>query len=955
MTQLKAFTIALLGLGLVACAATAPEPVTPPPTVSEAATAQAQATPGPATAPSVDIEKSPNDDRNYRYLTLDNGLQVLLVSDPATDKAAASLVVFRGSYDEPAAYPGLAHFLEHMLFIGTEKYPEVDAYQAFISRHGGSSNAYTAGDHTNYFFDIQPEHFQPAMDRFAQFFISPLFDAEYVDREKNAVHSEYQLQLKADNWRGSAVMREVVNPDHPQARFNIGSLETLGDDVREALLEFFADAYSADQMVLVALAPEPLDAMARWIQPMFGQIENRNLGPAPITEPLFLDTKLPAVLSYQTIKDGYRVTYSFPVPSIVEHYQQKPAEYVSNLLGHEGEGSLYQRLQQEGWIESLGAGAGSYDNRNSLLSVSIELTAAGYENLDRVTGLLFEYIELLRRNPPEAWRYREQALIAELGFRFQEQSSATGFVYQVAPRFQHYPPAHVLAAPYLMTDFDAELIETYLAALTEENLLLQVAGPDVPAERRERWFDVPYQVRHERPERSAPTVAGLALPAPNPYLPDNLEVLPDDPALPKLTVVRPGLSLWADRDTAFNTPRANLYLSLGIPDGISSPEDQAMATLYQRLVEDSLSEVIYPAYLAGLSYRLDLDGYGFGVEISGYSDKQLTLLDTVLEALTDTQIDPARFAILRDELVRGWANYREERPYTQAYGALGYLLLSNRWPPEMLISALQGRTAEDLHAWREQRASRFHVLGLHHGNVPAESPWALAGALQERLELGAFRREEPKVVDLSGARRYALNVDHQDAAMVLYLQDPDSSITSRAKSALAASMLRQAYFSSLRTEQQLGYVVSVNNQVLRDRSGLAFVVQSPVASAAQLERATQEFLNQHIDTVTAMPEEAFASYQQGLIGRLVERDKNIRQRGQRLWSNLDLGVTTFDMREQIARAVGDLTKADMVAHLTREAARFNNDRLLVYSNGQFEEAPIGGAELGSVQDFKAAR
>jgi len=273
----------------------------------------------------------------------------------------------------------------------------------------------------------------------------------------------------------------------------------------------------------------------------------------------------------------------------------------------------------------------------------------------------------------------------------------------------------------------------------------------------------------------------------------------------------------------------------------------------------------------------------------------------------------------------------------------------------MLISALQGRTAEDLHAWREQRASRFHVLGLHHGNVPAESPWALAGALQERLELGAFRREEPKVIDLSGARRYALNVDHQDAAMVLYLQDPDSSITSRAKSALAASMLRQAYFSSLRTEQQLGYVVSVNNQVLRDRSGLAFVVQSPVASAAQLERATQEFLNQHIDTVTAMPEEAFASYQQGLIGRLVERDKNIRQRGQRLWSNLDLGVTTFDMREQIARAVGDLTKADMVAHLTREAARFNDDRLLVYSNGQFEEAPIGGAELGSVQDFKAAR
>ena len=53
-------------------------------------------------------------------------LRVLLVSDPNTDRAAASLSVLRGYYHEPREYPGLAHFLEHMLFIGTEKYPEVD-------------------------------------------------------------------------------------------------------------------------------------------------------------------------------------------------------------------------------------------------------------------------------------------------------------------------------------------------------------------------------------------------------------------------------------------------------------------------------------------------------------------------------------------------------------------------------------------------------------------------------------------------------------------------------------------------------------------------------------------------------------------------------------------------------------------------------------------------------------
>ena len=144
------------------------------------------------------VVKSPNDQRDYAHVTLDNGMRVLLISDPDADKSAAALVAFRGSFHDPEDRPGLAHFLEHMLFIGTEKYPEPDGYFAFVQKHGGGSNAYTAPDHTNYFFDIQPEYFVEGLDRFAQFFISPLLDKTYVDREKNAVHSEYQMQIKED-------------------------------------------------------------------------------------------------------------------------------------------------------------------------------------------------------------------------------------------------------------------------------------------------------------------------------------------------------------------------------------------------------------------------------------------------------------------------------------------------------------------------------------------------------------------------------------------------------------------------------------------------------------------------------------------------------------------------------------------------------------------------------------
>ncbi|MCW8884294.1 MAG: insulinase family protein, partial [Motiliproteus sp.] len=100
------------------------------------------------------IIKSPNDPRDYQAFQLENGLKVLLISDPKTDKAAVSLDVGVGSGDDPEQRQGLAHFLEHMLFLGTGKYPKAGEYQAYISAHGGSHNAFTAYDRTNYFFDI---------------------------------------------------------------------------------------------------------------------------------------------------------------------------------------------------------------------------------------------------------------------------------------------------------------------------------------------------------------------------------------------------------------------------------------------------------------------------------------------------------------------------------------------------------------------------------------------------------------------------------------------------------------------------------------------------------------------------------------------------------------------------------------------------------------------------------
>ena len=307
-----------------------------------------------STEPEAHLEpiKSPNDEFAYRYIVLDNGLRALLISNPQTPKAAASLDVEVGSGDNPKDRAGLAHFLEHMLFLGTEKYPDAAEYEEFITEHGGSRNAYTSFEHTNYFFDIDPDHLAGALDRFAQFFIAPNFDRKYVERERNAVQAEYQMGIKSDGRRGLDVLQASMNPAHPFSQFSVGSLDTLADrpgaSVRDDLLRFYDKYYSANVMRLAVLGSDSLDSIEDMVREMFSAVPNREVEQQDITQPLFVEAQLPMLIKVKPEGTRRQLEVNFQIPEFRDQYDAKPMAYVSNLVGHEGEGSLLSALKDAG-------------------------------------------------------------------------------------------------------------------------------------------------------------------------------------------------------------------------------------------------------------------------------------------------------------------------------------------------------------------------------------------------------------------------------------------------------------------------------------------------------------------------------------------------------------------------------------------------------------------------------
>jgi secreted Zn-dependent insulinase-like peptidase len=895
----------------------------------------------------VQPRKSPNDQREYRYLTLPNKLKVLLVSDAETDKSAAALAVYRGSFHEPDSRPGLAHFLEHMLFIGTGKYPEVDTFQKYITANGGSSNAYTALDHTNYFFDIKNSGLPEGLDRFGQFFIDPLLSAEYVEREKNAVHSEYQMQIKDDGWRGYMVSKRALNPEHPGARFTIGSLGTLEGDVKADLDSWFAEHYSADQMGLVVLSNEPLDALQALVEPIFSQIPNSDIGPSYPTEPVFTGQQIPAQLTSQALKDSIRLGVSFPIPSTLATYRTKPEQYVSNLLGHEGEGSLHSLLTQRGWIESLGVGTQDFDRNTSLFSVELKLTEQGKNQVPAILGLLFAQLEQLRDTAPEAWRYAEQAKVAELAFQFQERGSTVGFVYQMAPRLNDYPPEDLLVAPYLLEGFQPELIAGLLTRLTPSNALVELALPDFASASNEPWFNVPFELMQGPLQIKTSASTDLELPAPNPYLPENLALLSADDASIALAVDRPGLQLWLDTDISFTTPRANIAVELLLPNGLVSLRDSTLASLLARLINDSLTQSTYPALLAGLGFNFGASASGFSVGISGYNDKQPEFLGFVLDQVLTAPLQPERFASIKQSLIRDLNNASKDKPYNQTLSALNNTLLGSSWPAQQKAQLLATIDLADLQQWRSAQFKSLGVIGGLHGNVSAEDAENLADLLTTLLPLNRVPRVRSTVMQLTESSAIDLKVDHNDAAVLLYVQDPDDSFDSRAKSALAGQLLRSPFFSSLRTDQQLGYVVNAGIRRMDTQGGNLFLVQSPVAGVAHIENAVIEFLQGYIEQWDDMEESAFEQQKAGLITRLLEKDKNLAQRSQRYWRNMAEENYRFDSNQQIAERVGNLSKPDMLAFLRTVLQRVTDQRLLIYSDGAFGGEDADSKELAS--------
>ncbi|KAJ7112437.1 Metalloenzyme, LuxS/M16 peptidase-like protein [Mycena crocata] len=449
----------------------------------------------------------------------------MLVHDAKADKAAASLDVAVGHLHDPDDMPGLAHFCEHLLFMGTEEFPRENEYSEFLAKNNGGSNAYTSTSNTNYHFNVATPALAGALARFAGFFHSPLFAPSCTSRELNAVDSEHKKNHQQDMWRIFQLSKHLSVEGHAWRKFGSGHRQSLsaaakrvkalntqnghlapspipsrlsspapsdtseteaddggvvGRETRRRLMEWWAQEYCASRMRLCVLGNESLDDLALLASKYFSPILNRGADPLPMltSSPIGPNEK-GTLVAVETIMTFHALEIMFPLEWQAPFWRHKPMSFISHFVGHEGPGSIHSYLKGKGWITALSCAPQTLARGLSTFKVTIYLTIDGFQNHRQVSLAVFKFLTLLRASQFEAFHQRELVTLSATKFRFKEKGRPDSYATWAAEHMTRPVPLElVLSAQALTWDWDGDnqpggggeaKVREYLDAFRVEN------------------------------------------------------------------------------------------------------------------------------------------------------------------------------------------------------------------------------------------------------------------------------------------------------------------------------------------------------------------------------------------------------------------------------------------------------------------------------------------------------
>lgn len=868
------------------------------------------------------IRKSDKDTREYQAIRLDNGMVVLLVSDPQAVKSLSALVVPVGSLEDPESHPGLAHYLEHMTLMGSKNYPQPDSLAEFLKMHGGSHNASTAPYRTAFYLEVENDALEGAVDRLADAIAAPLLDKKYADRERNAVNAELTLARTRDGMRMAQVSAETINPAHPGSRFSGGNLETLSDKpgspVLDALHAFRDKYYSANLMKAVVYSNKPLPELAQLAAQTYGRVPNKNITRPEITVPVVTDAQKGLIIHYVPAMPRKVLRVEFRIDNNTPQFRSKTDELVNYLIGNRSPDTLSDWLQKQGLVEGIRADSDPVVNGNSgVLAISATLTDKGLAHRDDVVAAIFSYLSLLREKGVDKRYFDELAHVLDLDFRYPSITRDMDYVEWLADTMIRVPVEHTLDAVNIADQYDADAVKARLAMMTPQNARIWYISPNEPHNKTAYFVNAEYQVDKISEQTFADwqkRSAGIALKLPevNPYIPDDFTLIKPtkDYPQPQLIVDEPDLRVVYTPSRYFaSEPKANVSMVLRNPAAMNTAKNQVMFALNDYLAGIALDQLSNQAAVGGIGFSTNANN-GLMLNANGYTQRLPQLFKALLEGYfsytaTEEQLEQAKswYAQMMDSAEKGKAFDQAIMP-VQMLSQVPYFQREER--RELLPSI----TLDEVMAYRAALKTNARPEFLVVGNMSEDQAKTLAQDV--RTQLGAkgteWCRNQDVLVEKQQNVIFEKAGSSTDSALAaVFVPTGYDEYASSAYSAVLGQIVQPWFYTQLRTEEQLGYAVFAFSMNVGRQWGMGFLLQSSDKQPDYLWQRFQAFFPQAEAKLRAMKPEEFAQIQQAVIAQIMQPPQTLAEEASKISKDFDRGNMRFDSHDKVVAEIKQLT------------------------------------------------
>ena len=822
------------------------------------------------------LKKSKSDKRNYTLKILKNGMKCLLISDPETTKSAASMVVNIGSLLDPKEYQGLAHFCEHMLFMGTKKYPLENEYYEFLAKNSGDSNAYTSNDITNYYYYVSNEAFEESLDRFSQFFISSLFSENSVNKEINAVDSEHKKNVNNDLWRFYQLLASESKENSFFNKFSTGNLETLKkDDIREKLIEFYKKYYTSEMMGLCVYSNKNSDELINLVEKYFSDVYKIENYQKPFYGEIlpFDKDNLQYFYKVTPIKDKDEIKIYWILDDDSKYYKNKPLSMLANLFGHEGPNTLISSLSKDDLIDSFLVGSTNYAKVYSIFYFKIILTPKGLKYYKDVILRCFKYIKIIQSKPINKRFINEYIKKNHIEFDYKNQKTPLKTCTSYTSCFFSYNNEDILTGEYLIEEFNEEITEKYLKDLKQENCLIFLYSKEIEKECNltEKWYGTKYTKEKftytdeeiDKVECKHP----LDYPPENLFFPENLDLLKEPDEIikyPQKIFSNEKCRIWYKQDLSYKRPKAYMQLEIMLEKNVAKNDNVKNVILSQiseEIIKNELREICYMAEEALIEFSISITSNIILIIMKGFNSSMKNAFKLILEELIkiDFSNKSEQFKIGLNNLMKKKTNFYYSTNYSVCKNYIDYVMKTPSISPIEQLEYLNDNelTINDLINFSKNLYNNCKIEWIIQGNLLKEEALEINNIVCNTLKININDNnignyQDIRAVNISEKTNYIYQFyspikEEISSSILSFYQCGHLSEFEKVILNVIQQCLKDRFFDDLRTNQTLAYVALLYSKSIRGNYGLICLIQSNVKEPEYVSSRIRDFINQQLE------------------------------------------------------------------------------------------------------------